>query len=1094
MRSKLSCANASLKIFRGDATDYSRITQSASEDQDMSAAPQGGLLNVADDESQDTSDLSGLQPEETSAMSVEGYYAIAEEVVGKTVKPNEPSEWISRLVDGFDIVKSVIDAFTSAHPAASIAWGVISPCVSILKQRIERDNTVLRLYEAMIMTYKEASDYRQLWQEERLQPIYKALFQTTSDCGMFIKRYTNKNRIKRLLLRNVTENAEEFIQEFANLRKQLKSGVAKDTLVATLGVRANVDILAMKTLLQELKAKRELGPKSTCMPGTRVETIKYLLTWITDCDDSVLWCSGLAGTGKSSLVGSLHNLLCLDMSRRSRLAAFIRYDRTSYRDSSGLITSIAYSLGMFDHRIGNAIAQALIASPAAARLPASESRTQFRILVQDPLETIPELQDEGPLVIIIDGLDESDVSIELLEVLADGFGPELLFMRLIISSRPEDKIARVFKNRLHVHPYPLDTSSDEVKQDIQYFIRQRFASIDDESVWGTHNKEYVITRLVERASGLFIWAATVCLFLYNFPSSQRLEALLDITTPADAMDALTSLYHTALETVVSEVYGRNEDVRRCIRAVLGALVVRKGNMTVPMLPELVLQKGDPSAKLIVARLGSVVQERSNGSLELIHKSFDDFLRDQGRCSDRWFIDVKEHEQTLARRCVSSLMSFFKNRTPIRVQLESVLSDIDVEGTIQDRYRCVMPSHIGDYAVNVLRWHLDAFVELGITTYRPLFDRYFLSWFEIMLAFGSSFRIYEWLKVISVVNAEVTDQSLRTYVYHAFTFWDRFTGLSTDPVNPAHVYTHAMTISPSANFICRDWGQSSGVNIPFDKERLLAFTPCGHTNEPPGLNGYSVKDFSIFRGSRRIQYDFVFQPSSNKSRLQFGIFSSGGSLLFDVDTGRILDESPLILCSPDLQLPLGPSSNFYPSTSYKSFYASVQTVRFVWWMICCGDESKYSFNSTQYEIIERHDGNPQDAMISNVDDNNDFDDRTDNSITPLSMFISIVNTQTPSHCDNYLLRAIGSDCAVEQYAHGLIVVDKHLGLMLKVEPGTTSCKEWMTLDGGANGVRVFAVLEDGSRLLGLTGATGKILLREWETLAGTLCRECIYGRS
>ena len=117
----------------------------------------------------------------------------------------------------------------------------------------------------------------------------------------------------------------------------------------------------MERLLKKLEPGWELGPKLTCMPGTRKETIKYLLTWITDCDDSVLWCSGLAGTGKSSLVGTLHNLLCLDMSRRSRLAAFIRYDRTSYRDSSGLITSIAYSLGMFDQRIGNAITKAFTA-------------------------------------------------------------------------------------------------------------------------------------------------------------------------------------------------------------------------------------------------------------------------------------------------------------------------------------------------------------------------------------------------------------------------------------------------------------------------------------------------------------------------------------------------------------------------------------------------------------------------------------------------------------------------------------------------------------------------------------------------------------
>ncbi|KAK0235069.1 hypothetical protein EDD85DRAFT_791966 [Armillaria nabsnona] len=135
---------------------------------------------------------------------------------------------------------------------------------------------------------------------------------------------------------------------------------------------------------------------------------------------------------------------------------------------------------------------------------------------------------------------------------------------------------------------------------------------------------------------------------------------------------------------------------------------------------------------------------------------------------------------------------------------------------------------------------------------------------------------------------------------------------------------------------------------------------------------------------------------------------------------------------------------------------------------------------EYETIEKDDSDPQDAMISlicDIHDDNDCDNRIDNSITPLSMFISIANTQT-SHCDNYLLPAIGgslSDCPVIQYAHRLLVIEKHLGLMLKVEPGTAACKKWMTLDGGANGVHVFAISEDGSRLLGLAGATGKISL-------------------
>ncbi|KAK0437751.1 uncharacterized protein EV420DRAFT_1342533 [Desarmillaria tabescens] len=748
INSNSSCPNVVLKIFREGATDYSSIAGSAGEDQDsdMSTATQNGFP-----ESQDTSELSGSQLVATSATSVEDHCATAGRVVKETARPVEPSEWISKLIDGMDTVKSIIEAFKDLHPAASIACGIIFSCINVLKKQTERDLTVLELYEAMITTYKEARDDRMLWQQERLRPIYISLFQITNECGMFIKRYTNKNSFKRFFSIDTSQKAKEFIQGFAKLREQLDSGVAKDMLIVTLGVRVRVDKFDIRMSLQELKPGKEFGPKSVCIPGTRVETINTLFSWIAECDGCILWCSGLAGTGKSSVVGTLRDLLCFHMSSRSRLAAFIRYDRTEYWDTSELITSIAYSMGMFDQRIGNAIAKALTASRAAVKMAASESRTQFRLLLQEPLQKIQELQDEGPLVVIIDGLDESDVSEELLEVLADGFGPKLPFMRLIVSSRPEEKISRVFKNCQHVCHYPLDTSSVEVQHDIRYFIQQRFGSIKDKHFLGMYNEPDVVTRLAERASGLFIWAATVCSFLCNFPSHRRLEALLETTIPTDAIGALTTLYRTALNTIVPEVSGTDEDVRRCIHAVLGALIVRKGNMTVPMLPELVLREGDPPAQLIVDKLGSVVQEHINLShhsqrtLELIHKSFDDFLQDHGRCGDRWFIDVKEHEKKLARRCMLSLAEFSENWTLApgahaieEDQVQPVHSSGNPSNPRENvALYHVVPSHIRDYALNVVEWHIDTLLELGMNTYHRFFEHYFLSSLKVSYACSSN---------------------------------------------------------------------------------------------------------------------------------------------------------------------------------------------------------------------------------------------------------------------------------------------------------------------------------------------------------------------
>lgn len=234
----------------------------------------------------------------------------------------------------------------------------------------------------------------------------------------------------------------------------------------------------MHQLLQDLRPSTSLRPKSMCMKGTRVGTINYLMDWITACNGGMLWCSGLAGTGKSSLVGTLHELLTVHTGGRNRLGAFIRYDRTEYRDASHLITSIAYSLGMFDNRIGTPISAVIRRNRAVLSMPTSSANQQFRLLLQEPLESLRDLHDEGPLVVIIDGMDECEASKEILAVLSNGFGPRLPFMRLLVFSRPIEHIPQVFTAPASaVTNFALDAGSKEVRRDIRYYIQMEFTTI-----------------------------------------------------------------------------------------------------------------------------------------------------------------------------------------------------------------------------------------------------------------------------------------------------------------------------------------------------------------------------------------------------------------------------------------------------------------------------------------------------------------------------------------------------------------------------------------------------------------------------------------
>ncbi len=147
----------------------------------------------------------------------------------------------------------------------------------------------------------------------------------------------------------------------------------------------------------------------------------------------------------------------------------------------------------------------------------------------------------------------------------------------------------------------------------------------------------------------------------------------------------------------------------------------------------------------------------------------------------------------------------------------------------------------------------------------------------------------------------------------------------------------MSLSPSENFICRDWGEYSGHNAPFKKERLLALIFWGGD---PSL--------SVFQGARYIQAEHTETTIPDPNR----------SVLFNVDTGRIAEPPPSapMLCFPDLRLPshvtvstrptsLRPPT--LPTVFYRVMASSGQILR-VWTF-----KDRLEF-SHRYEVIKRRD--------------------------------------------------------------------------------------------------------------------------------------------
>jgi hypothetical protein len=368
-------------------------------------------------------------------------------------------------------------------------------------------------------------------------------------------------------------------------------------------------------------------------------------------------------------------------------------------------------------------------------------RDQWQHLVLRPLS---KLQEPGPYIIVIDALDEcdndKDVQI-IVRLLAEARSLDGVRLRVFLTSRPEVPIRYVFgqiTDAEHMDFVLHDISPPIVDQDIRLFLETELQSVGQR--WLSHAGwpgAFNIIRLVESASGLFIWAATACRFICEGRhfASRRLETILrnDSSTTAAPEKHLDQIYSTVLRNSVSAHYTDEERDEQCrtLRYVLGSVVVLLSNLSVWSLSKL-LQYSDEEVRQALDDLHAIVNIPDNHlqPLRLHHPSFRDFLLDKKRCDDDNFsIDKRSTHEELARRCLE-LMSASNGLRQNMCNLSEqgpLQSEID-ESTIT----ASLPPEL-QYACRYWVDHLERSersIEDGDATHRFL-EKHFLHWLEAM---------------------------------------------------------------------------------------------------------------------------------------------------------------------------------------------------------------------------------------------------------------------------------------------------------------------------------------------------------------------------
>ena len=428
----------------------------------------------------------------------------------------------------------------------------------------------------------------------------------------------------------------------------------------------------------------ERDPPPRCHPGTREKATEDIVCWIEESTPSsnVLWVSGRAGVGKTALMQRIAELDGIYFGG----CFFFRRGTPGCNVKDHLFSTLAFQLATNVHGMLEHVDRAIIGNFS---LPKKSAAVQLKRLIIEPIRLLP--IPARPTIIIIDGLDECEdlnSQRDILTLIGQVTMDPNVAIRFIIASRPEHQICDMFNKEplfSRARRLVLDEAYNAAA-DIERYLRDKFEEIysrnrdimpDIKSPWPL---KYDLQTLVRRASGQFIYAATVIKFVDSDTDFRTPEEKLNIILNSSPIQALA---FSELDRLYTQILSQYPDSGVLVH-ILGVILVfenLRGDSTIgghgPSLATeiaVLTGLGEPKVRLVFRALRSVMEIRTepvfddvhdnepNGTniqlVKLSHRSFHDFLTNKAR-SGPYFIDTALFASRLLCRILDLAMISIK---------------------------------------------------------------------------------------------------------------------------------------------------------------------------------------------------------------------------------------------------------------------------------------------------------------------------------------------------------------------------------------------------------------------------------------------------
>jgi len=483
------------------------------------------------------------------------------------------------------------------------------------------------------------------------------------------------------------------------------------------------------------------------MEGTRTTILQEIENEIKNVNaPNVIWIRGSPGVGKSALAASIVNRL---MDQKRHVIPFLFNRTQSTVTTISLWRTVACDLARLFPSLRQQLAQGIQGHNS------SDIGRLFKLLIEEPLSALDDaIPCEELPVIVIDALDEcgglrhdasaKDDYKDLLYTLKR-WAQVNHFKRfkLIVTSRPEDQISRIFpeSNSFRIAiPSGSDVKlGDSASRDIHAFLESRFNDMEMKPALIANALDY----LVPGAAGIFIWATTVANFLEDDPEARfHILRSREGGDDIEGMDDLFSLYTTVVRASFGQISKREV---RGITSVMGAMIFAKQPLSddvLVMLPGVKIGNSDVMP-LIRKGLASVID--SGPILRFHHRSFEDFLLSEFFLQElpRFSAvqDRDHHERQLSVLCLKTLVSSKLHFNMVNLE-SSVTKNVDIQPTVKSIISPLISYSSLFWVDHLIRTSSD---EKMMEAVKFVMYEKLLFWLEVMSLTGNVYEAYLILK-------------------------------------------------------------------------------------------------------------------------------------------------------------------------------------------------------------------------------------------------------------------------------------------------------------------------------------------------------------